>query len=678
MHLAFSTMAKFVQLLQSYFYIEKKISPCADQKESMNRNEKRPDAVGRTVQSDGNQNSQISLPPETFEHFASQLDQCVVVMQQTCGRVESDFLCLGERLQSIYTQAVKMTEKVQSAIEHVGLDRNDSPLLHILQTARCALSRQEREQSRMAEQMGKLQGMGDSLVLLRSVAGGLRRIAKTLKMVGININIESSRATQSSESFNVLSQEIRTLSDTVVSLDQILSDEIRSIYDRLASMGQTMKDRLNRFAQLAVDAKDEVHRAEPECRTLMDRSVEALQHIGTDGEAISRNTSQIVVSLQIHDNVSQRVEHITEALADSILLIRQTGGGQLKAGDVFERVAAIDANIALQQAQLDDIISEIELVTETSGRSFGVIGEAVQEMSDNILELAKGDRSIHSNDSGKSGSIGSLRVALEKIQSLIGQKDEVVEVLKSIGRDAKKSVSRIDELMDRVETVNFDIHLKSLNAIFKSTQLGTRGQAISVLVQEMKDLATQSKELVEQIQFINIRIINLAGSLQEYRPEELAGEQDSTIMGSDDLEALIRNFADTSSAFTHQANEMVQESQALGSMIVEAGDRLSFLLPFAAQLQTLKQQLAECRNGLAPWLSDTDSTQAAALDKVRLAQRYTMEQEREIHKAILNDQSAFLDRPSKTTAACETDLTALQSGRNVTEAEELGENVELF
>jgi hypothetical protein len=66
-----------------------------------------------------------------------------------------------------------------------------------------------------------------------------------------------------------------------------------------------------------------------------------------------------------------------------------------------------------------------------------VIGETVQDMSGNIVQIAKGDMSIHSVESGKGGSMGSLQTALEKIQYLIGQGDEVIDALKAIGMDVK-------------------------------------------------------------------------------------------------------------------------------------------------------------------------------------------------------------------------------------------------
>jgi methyl-accepting chemotaxis protein len=628
-----------------------------------------------------NRNRQFGLPRQEAQHLASQLDLCMSSLRQTCSRVEADFLNIGGRLQSIYTQAAQMCEKVRAAIEHVGLDGDNSTLSNIIQTAYRALSDLGLEQSKMAQRMKNLRCMREELNSLRSMAGGLRRIAKALRMVAININIESSRAAESHESFAVLSQEIRALSDTVASLDRTLLSEIQDITIKLESMQQVMDAKLKRFGQLSADARTVADRAEPECRALMDCSVKALQHVGADGEAISRNTSQIVVSLQIHDNVSQRVEHIAEALADSRQLVHQLMNEGLETCDFPDPVAAIDANLALQQVQLANIIADIDQVFQNSGRSFSVIGKTVQDMSSKILQIARGDTSCHSSNSGKTGSMGSLQAALEKIRILIGQGDEAVEELQTIGRDATAAVSRIGDLMEQVRNVNFDIHLKSLNAIFKSTHLGTRGRAIAVLVQEMKDLATQSKELVEQIESTNTTIMNRASRLQEQLPAVSAGGQDAAAVKSEILDASIRNFSDTSSAFTRHAEEMVRENETLSELIAAAGDQLVSLKPFAEQLRSQKQQLEACCSQLAPWVSAV-SDGSAVLDKARLADRYTMQQERDIHTAVLDGESNRIDDRTVLAARSEVqdgqDGIAQQAGCNAEQESELGDNVELF
>jgi methyl-accepting chemotaxis protein len=637
-----------------------------------------PHGLVRSIQK---RNRKSRLSHHEARHLTSKLALCISDLKKICNRVESDFLSIGGRLQSIYTQATQMTGKVQSAIEQVGMDGDNSILSDIIRTANQALSDQRLEQSRMAQRMKNLRFMCGDLDNLRNMAGGLSQIAKALKMVAININIESVRTEESQDSFVVLSQEIRTLSDTVASLERTLFKEIQAITQKLESMQSVMDAKLTRFAQLAADARDVTDRAEPECRSLMDHSVKALKHVGLNGEVISRNTSHIVVSLQIHDNVSQRVEHITEALADSRLLIQQLVEKGPMFLDSLEPIAATDANLGLQQAQIATIIADIRQAFQKSGRSFHMIGDTVKDMSANILQIALGKTSCHSNDKDQTGSLGSLQAALEKIRFLIGQGDEAVEELKTIGRDATDAVSRIGGLMEQVRNVNFEIHLKSLNAIVKSAHLGDRGRAIAVLVQEMKDLATQSKELVEQIESTNTIIINRVDQLKEHLPAVSADGRNAMAVRSEDLDASIRKFSDSSSAFTQYADEMVQQHETLGALITAAEDQLVFLKPFAGQMQYLEQQLEACRNRLAPWVPSAGA--GTTLDKTRLADRYTMQQEREIHMAVLNKASVRVD--DRTTRAPQSEKQnsqneiAQQDGCHTPQGEsELGENVELF
>ena len=531
----------------------------------------------------------------------------------------------------------------------------------------------------MTERMSNIGSICEHLRHLYGLTGALNRIAKALKMVPININIESCRADESRDSFSVLSKEIRELSDTVASLARTLRSEIQAITERLETSQQAMSANLNRFAHLAADARNIADQASPECRSLIDRSVQVLQQVGTNAEAISSSTGQIVVSLQIHDNVSQRVEHIAEALTDARQLMSQSVQGNQDESAFLDSMAAIDANLDLQQAQLSNIIADIEQVFENSTQAFKVIDSTVRGVSSSIVTIARGDESAHLDGKGKTGSIGSLKTTLEKIRVLIGRGNKAVEDLMSLGREATSAVGRIGEHMEQVRKVNFDIHLKSLNAIFKSTQLGDRGRSIGVLVQEMKDLATQSNDLVEQIESVNSHIMDQAGQLQAHLEIADTGGQDRDAINLDVLDTSAREFFETSAAFSRQADEMAELSRSLDGLIAEAESKLSFLQPFAGQLKHHQDQLKECRAFLAPWVDAAGG--AAALNKAKLAERYTMQQERDIHTTILESEAVAggdgSDRETNVEQELEDSITHQAIG-DENENSELGENVELF
>lgn len=626
------------------------------------------------------ESSQIDLFRKESAHLAVHLDLCIKQLQQNCQNAESDFLNIGERLQNIYEQATRMTQNAQAAVEHVGLNSDNSAFTAITQTARRAMSDLALEQSRMIERMKNVGIICHQLHRLHNMTGGLGRIAKTLKIVAINISIESCRAVESRESFAVLSKEIRTLSNTVASVAQTLTSDLQIVTQKLETMQQVMSSKLNRFVQLADEARDAVDQSNPECQTLIDNSVKVLQQVGESGQAISRSMGEIVVSLQIHDNVSQRVEHIAEALSDARLLVLQLDNTIQPAIDCVEPIAAIDTNLELQLAQLAHIIAEIDMVHQKSVHAFETIGHTARDITTGMLNIARGDASTHSNTTNATGSIGSLKAAVKKIRTLIGHGDEAVDEFKAIASDATTAVARIGGHMEHIRQVNFDIHLKSLNAIFKATHLGNQGRTIGVLVQEMKDLATQSKDLVEQIESINSAIMDQADRLQEHFQAANSQGQSTAAISSGELDSCISEFTKNCAIFMNNADQVAELSHTLDKSIAAAGDQLAFLQPFAKNLRSQEHQLNECRTCLAPLL--TTSGGSNLHDKAKFADRYTMQQERDIHTTVLErtavSEKSRTARPAETAAA---DIKTNKPSQNLCEEDEksqFGENVELF
>jgi methyl-accepting chemotaxis protein len=636
-------------------------------------------AQDEAAHSGNNHSNPNASSPKEAEHLASCLESCMTSLRQTCQTVESDFLDLGERLQSIYSQAVQVAQKVQDAIEYIGLDAENSSLAIITRTTRNALANLDLEQSRMAESMQDVRYMCDHLHHLQHMTGGLKRIAKALKMVAVNINIESCRVCEFKESFSALSQETRTLSHAVSSVVLTLGGEIQAIAQRLESIQKLVIAKMERFAHFSDEARHMADRATPECRGLIDRSVNVLQHVGESSRVISQSTSEIVVNLQIHDNVSQRIAHIVEALSDARRLILQLQDTRHAHDGGLAQIAAIDANFHFQSAQLTDIIADIDRVLHQSGQAFETIDHTVRDISSGIVQVVWNSAMDPYNHTTQSGSIESLKTALEKIRDLIDQGDGTIYELKAIARDAAAAVSRIGDHMKQIREVNFDIHLKSLNAIFKSIHLGNRGRAINVLVQEMKELATLSKELVEQIESVNSAIMNRTAQLQERLGAGSADETNPATTGTGKLNVFIREFSEKCSVFAQFADEVSELSRTLGALIAETGSRLAFLKPFAATLRDHQQSLSECRALLAPWVTAVSG--AHVLDQAPLAERYTMQQERDIHTSVLNGAARQEENGAADTSRTEAPA-GIDAGdpplNDKTEELEFGENVVLF
>jgi methyl-accepting chemotaxis protein len=613
------------------------------------------------------------LSQKKADHLEADLGRCSAAMRQACEEVEKDFLAMGERLQVIYSQAVQLTQKIQVAVESIGCDSTDNILVNVTRTSRQALAGLEQEQDRIQECLKCVSAIGAQLLALHDKIAGLNGIAKTLKMVAVNINIESSRSAESHESYLVLAREIRSLSDTVADVARTLSNETKVVAADLGTMHQVMGKKLSHFQQVAQNAHAEVDRTAPEVQALIERAMQTLQHVSDDAQRLSRSTGEIVVNLQIHDNVSQRIEHIVHALADARRNLGQSG-------DNVHAIHLAHANLELQQAQLKSILEDIDTTYHQSTGAFGTIGRTVQEIAASLVGISSHGARVHGATQGGTGSMESLQSALEKIRQLISQGGRTVTELETIAQQATDAVARISGDMEKVQEVNFDIHLKALNAIFKSIHLGGQGRTIAVLVQEMKDLADHSNALVEQVDGMNRATIEAADMLQAQINGGNCADRQTVSGNHTDLNTGISEFSSAGAAFMENAGQAAQLNIHLTGEIHTIAKELSFLRRFADQLGDQLQQLEGVGAELAPW---TDGGRGSiTLDKEHLAARYTMQHERDIHATVLDPSEAADALPDQCPQQGGTmnpvDRETTQQDQHATESEALGDNVELF
>jgi methyl-accepting chemotaxis protein len=556
-------------------------------------------------------------------------------------------------------------------VEHIGLDHEDNWLTEITRITHRAMADLDQEKIRIQESQRSIATVGDQLLTVRSVIGGLKQIAKTLKIVAVNINIESSRLLESRELFKVMPQEIHSLSDTTLKIVRVLSEEIEAIAANLGAANQVMKHKLDHIHELVGNAQIIAEATTSDVTELINRSIQAFESVGSEAQVLSQSVGEIVQNIQIHDNISQRVEHVVEALADA-------GRNLTDSKERAKAVLLMDANLGLQHSQLKNILSDIDDNYQKSTQSFKMIGSTVENITmniDGIVSVGSADRSVGQD---MENSMGSLNDALKMIQESINQGLESIVEVKEIVQDATAVVTRISYHMKQMMDVNFDIHLKSLNAIIGSIRLGDEGKSIEVLVDEMKDLAHRSNKIVARADEINTAITNDVSVLCD-RINSSDGEGTRIVeMDRVDLENGIKKIDAASTAFMKSADDIARSGGSLNEQVCNTTEKMRFLKTFADQLRRQSLVLDTLRTRLAPWI-DTKSS-IGMIDKERLSARYTMQKERDIQATVL--AVADLEEDDRTLtpsgpAVC-LEVAAFEPDRQVNTECELGDNVELF
>ena len=622
----------------------------------------------------GRGDSDASVNADVVNH---QIQASTRILQQSCKKVEKQFLGIGERLQTIYGQASDLTRKASSTVEQMGTDTADNVLTRVTQTAGESLGELIRNQTRIQDNLIRVVTIGDQLQELAQMGEQLRSIARFLKMIGINICIESSRSDDAEDIFVSLAKEIRELSITVTRVARSFGSDIHRVHTHLQAMHQQMCTKLDHSQQLAEAAKNAIEHAAPNVQAIIHRSVDALAHMGENAQAISQSVAHIVVSLQIHDNVSQRVEHIVEALVNVTQRREPQPSDDGLIEDDGSTLAALDANLALQIAQLEQVINDVENAHQAGTRAFEEIGRTIEDIARHMT-LVGSDRKVNAaDDVASSSSVEALQKKLQETSAMIGRGNETIKELQSITQNTTAAISRVEQHMNKIREVNFDIHLKSLNAMFKSMRLGGKGKAIQALVQEMKDLANQSDGFVHQVNDVSSAILEAANTLRD----QFDSKCDHNIQGfegdSRSLEADIEGFSVARKVFKQSTEETVALGHHLSELIEHAASELIFVQNFARDLSAELGKLQDLRRQISPDGEIDHSHLSLAQEKI--AASYTMQQERDIHHRILFQGADSTDdenitNPNRLT---ETDAPECRT-TDETSCEQFDENIELF
>lgn len=604
-----------------------------------------------------------------FDEVIRQVNVCTRELQHACKKVDKDFLGIGERLQTIHGQAGDLTSKASFTVELLGSESAENVLSRVTKTAAEALEELARKQDHVQENLEQVLRLGDQLQKLHAMGEQLKSIARFLKMVGINISIESSRSDEEEETFSVLAKEIRELAVTVTQVTQVFLTDTNSVHTHLVTMHQEMSTKLDRFQQLSGSARQSIEHTAPILHKIIQRSVASMALVSKDAQIISQSVADIVMSLQIHDNVSQRVEHIAEALTEIELggVSQPSDGDPAGHGDIA--LPALAATLELQIAQLEQVVKDVNDAHRIGEQAFEKINRTIVDIAQNMSIVKTNQSAYASNEASSPSSSEALKKALEEIHTMFGRGNDMVTELQGITHDATAAVSRITRHMDQVREVNFDIHLKSLNAMFKSIRLGSRGKAIEKLVQEMKDVANQSDAFLGQVNGINDTILDAAKTLQDQF--ERSGDEGGPAYEEEntDFDTCIRDFSSACTSFKQHAAETVTMCHQLSDLIEQTTSELSFVKTFAGDLEAQLEQLRTFHRRILP-SGETDRSHLA-LKKAQIAASYTMQQERDIHNRMLGQGNISME--DEAIASQESD-----DGAGDAVGEVFDDNIELF
>jgi methyl-accepting chemotaxis protein len=225
------------------------------------------------------------------------------------------------------------------------------------------------QQKNMLESLEIFENVQNGLEALSQRCSDADKIVLLLKVIALNMGIESNRTKESADMFAAFVTEVRELAghvDTVIR--SLLEDSERIRGEHVKTMAE-IRGHVSRLSRLADKADSELKESTKQIEIMMARTLDSLSANRESSEAMARHLGDIVISLQMHDIIRQKTEEVVKDLyaTENLIRISRETPGQIRSANMAFETGRKLLELA---ERVDGIILEVEKTYREVVRSF--------------------------------------------------------------------------------------------------------------------------------------------------------------------------------------------------------------------------------------------------------------------------------------------------------------------
>jgi methyl-accepting chemotaxis protein len=541
-----------------------------------------------------------------------------------CKEVEPEFMEIGQELQEIYGDAKGLTQQVLDLVNLIGGNNQEGVFFHLRGLAESSLVQIQNCQRNVSEKTTIIESIVSRLSDLTNVCHLLEKVGFLLRLVAVNIGIESARSLASSELFCVVAQDTRDLSDKIMAIVEEGQDVLTKALASQQRLHTDFSHGLREIDQLGGNAHSIVQEAVQGIESLLKGMRHLVEQAGENSAQIQQQVGDLVMALQFHDSMSQRVVHISEAIYD---VDRLLSGNALNNGgfDYEKNRPHAFCILQVQAAQLREIINEIERVHDRCVHSFGKILVGFRAFVDQLLETRSSRREDAPQGRHKGGPFTRLELSFGDLNEVIYRGRELMEGVQHSALRVSDTVKHITKCVTEMHTIGFETHLMALNAIVKAAHLGQEGGAIEVLARQVTQSSTESRSVLVRAAEMLEGITSAAHQLQ--------GRNDDNTSSDAPFEEAMDEITMAYQRFTQTTDMVHERADEITAVIRKTKTRLEFLPHLAERFTKSLHQIEAIILELSSYA--TGEHNLDTVNAGEILNRYTMKKEREIHETSL-------------------------------------------
>lgn len=571
---------------------------------------------------------QNKLPPrgtvsETSYEERSHTSRFVSRQMQTLSRQLSDlceesdpeFVLIGRKLTMVTHDVKKLTDTVHKAVSLLRDEQeNSASLTRIESLIQDVFSSLSRGKDVIHQEVNEVKRLVKHIFKCDRFKEMIDRINTLFRIVRINIRIQCSAQALTDELFEGVSDDLDYLSKKLHKITKQILKEIKQGAKSLTKLQDTIISHMQSIDEVIQEANPIVSKAFYDINQLMNGAKTMIRESDSISGNVSEKVSEVVVGIQFHDSLSQRVNHIIHAFNDvgSLCENNETIITDMNLG-------AANLIIDLQHRQLNQLCKEIKLVRERIESDFLAIESEVMKMG-SILHDAQ------FREVGPKQFLGALFSSIDdtlvRLNALNEKGEVMVKQIHSAATDTMSIAKDLLTLKEDISEIREETRVQAVNTIIMASSLGRKGKTIEVLAKEIQNLSDKSGILADDVEAMQLAVEQ---SVNELLQKSVV---DNKRLVGETLPAEIKAIKNSFNEIIAVASSLTLQIDQTAKLIKEIHGNLSFLNRLEARLDSALAGLRETRARLSPWAGKA-SHDAAEIEQ--LVKRYSMEKERMIH-----------------------------------------------
>ncbi len=600
---------------------------------------------------------QVPLEERLLAGWSRRLKELTPLVGGLVRDKEDTFLDLGQKVYEVNAQAREFCSEAGKLT-----DLSSGRLIEsVLDEIRSSFVQMQRicKESGFEDGMDYLRRTLESVHALERLMAEFRQVVRNLRMMGVSTRIESARMDEGSRGFETIAEELEQLAQHVVTHTYRIQGETKALSGRVARAQEGLGQILSLQKQCADGFFSSISRDIGRLEAMEVKAAATASELAGRMEEIGSSVGEMVASIQFHDITRQRVEHVEEALQEVLCIIdRQSEEGR-QFSDA-ELVSWFGDVVGLQSSQLRSAVEHFCEAVESLVTHLHGVGERIADL----------DAKLHGLIEAPDATGGSTFESMERHLTKVGHSfRRSAREGRRIGETMDSLVNTVSELalfIEDIEEIGNEVELIALNANVKSAHTGEEGKSLGVLAGAIHKLSHDACSKSRQVAGVLKEIQASAGVLHELALRAMDTEPVNRL--TSDIDESVKKLL----GIDEEIREAFARALQLGTTMEGEISRLVPTITLHQMIETDSTQIESALLEMAAESRDNAHPEASAKRSNRLEQlleRYTMDSERLVHQALLQEASGGDEG--------EDEEQVVLFGEAAPESE-YGDNVELF